>query len=65
MVIALATLADGDPLLAGLLFAGVVECSWSVVEVTVAVQNAGEKKDWTVWAIGDPLSVAGKRVLAQ
>lgn len=65
MVIALATSADGDPLLAGLLFAGVVGRSRSVVQVAVAVQDAGQKKDWTVWAIGDPLSVAGKRVLAQ
>ena len=65
VIIALATVADSDPLLAGMFFAGVVECRRPVVEVAVIVQNAGEKKNWTVWATRDPLPVAGEGVVVQ
>ena len=34
--------ADSNSLLAGLFFAGVVERSWSVLELAVLVQDAGE-----------------------
>lgn len=65
MFVAVTTCADCDSLLAGLFFAGVVECRWSVVEVAVLVKDAGEKKDWTVGAIGDPFPVSSQGVVPQ
>lgn len=65
MFVALATPADGDPLLSGLGLARVIERGGPVVKVTVPVQNAGQKQDGSVWAGGDPFAVAGEGVVSQ
>lgn len=57
--------SNGDSLLAGLFFAGVIECGWPVVEVVVFVDDAGEQEDGAVWAGGDPVAVTGESVIAQ
>jgi hypothetical protein len=51
--------------LAGLFFAGVVECRWPVVEVAVLVQDAGEQQDGALGAIGDPFPVSSQGVVPQ
>ena len=65
MLVAVPTSSDCDSLLAGLFFAGVVERSWPVLELAVLVEDAGEKQDGAVRAIGDPLPVAGQGVVPQ
>ena len=65
MLVAVNTCSDCDSLLAGLFFAGVVERSWPVLELAVLVEDAGEKQDGAVRAIGDPLPVSGQGVVSQ
>lgn len=57
--------ADSDSLLAGLFFAGVVEGSGPVLELAVLVEDAGEKQDGALRAIGDPFPVSGQGVVSQ
>lgn len=65
MFVAVTTCSDCDSLLAGLFFAGVVERSWSVLELAVLVKDAGEKQDGAMGAIGDPFPVSSKGVVPQ
>ena len=65
LFVAAATGVNCHLFLAGLMFAGVVDGGWSVVQVVVFVEDHGEQGDGAVGVCCDLVAVAGECVVAE